>query len=101
MIRCIIELVPHGVEEKKRTIGLVEIANIGGDAELGNYVVTLKKSAPWRGALKDVWRQGEFLGGAAIKVESGKFEGFDRQYRGPYDLLYRALKAVVGERNKE
>lgn len=101
MIRCTIELIPHGVEEKKRVIGLVEIANKGGNAEVADYVVTLQKSAPWRGMLKDVWKRGEFRDGAGKFVEYGKFEGFYRQERGPYDLLYRALKAVVGERNKE
>lgn len=101
MIRATIELIPCGVEEKKRVIGLVEIANCGGDADTGNYIVMLKKSPPYEGALKNLWRKGVLSDGAAKQVDTGYIEGFQRLRRGPYDLLYRALKSVVGERNEQ
>jgi len=42
MIRVTVELVPHGVESRKREIGRLEIANDGtGDEETGNYTGTL------------------------------------------------------------
>lgn len=38
MIRVIVELVPHGQEEFKRTINVLEIANTGkGNSEVGDY----------------------------------------------------------------
>lgn len=103
MIRCTIELVPFGVESAKRKIGIVEIANDGSGSELlGNYKVILRKTPPWKGALKHQWKA------ALVKatrndneVIAGKFEGFDRIERGPYDLLYRALKACGLNRRNE
>jgi hypothetical protein len=88
MIRVTIELLPHGYESKKRTIGMVEIANDGsGTWEDGNYNVRLTKEPPV------AKRQGTW--------KKGRVEGFPRLVLGPYDLLYRALRACVGSRNKE
>jgi hypothetical protein len=101
MLRCTIELVPHGDESKKRPIGIVEIANKGGDQVRGNYFCTLKKSAPWTGTLKQVWKRGELQDGSMDLVEVGHIEGFQRTERGPYDILYCALKACgIDKRNK-
>lgn len=94
MIRCTIDMVPHGDEERRRTVGIVEIANVGGTSEIGNYVVVLKKTPPWRGALKQKWRSGLLrIGDEDAELISGTLEGFHRQKRGPYDLLFCALKA--------
>lgn len=58
MLRCTIELMPRGIEDLKRTIGLIEIANKGtGTNQTGNYQVILKKTFPWKGALIDTWRK--------------------------------------------
>lgn len=94
MLRCTIELVPGGIEDRKRVIGLVEIANVGGDVVVGNYRVLLKKTPPFIGALKQKWRDGVML----VDDEDADFivagvDGHPRQARGVYDLLYRALKA--------
>lgn len=90
MIRCTIELLPGGSEERKRTIGLVEIANDGSGTESrGNYVVALKKTPPFSGALIKNWKRGEF----EEDVETGTVEGHHRSLRGVYDLLYMALKS--------
>jgi hypothetical protein len=102
MIRCTIELLPGGSEEGKRIIGLVEIANIGGTVEVGDYAVVLKKSPPFAGALKQAWRRGrvQFDKEKAIGVVEGDDEelitarvGGHHRLRGPYDLLCLALKA--------
>lgn len=95
MIRCTIELLPGGDASRARTIGLVEIANVGGDpAGLCDYAVTLKRSPPFRGALASAWRRGLLKRQADdAPVLAGAVEGFHRVRRGPYDLLYRALVA--------
>lgn len=94
MIRCTIEMLPGGDESRARTIGLVEIANIGGTLELGNYQVILKKTPPFAGALRAAWRRGDLPGQVDdAEIIAGMVEGHHRQRRGVYDLLFRALKA--------
>ena len=101
MLRCTIELLPGGNESKARTIGLVEIANIGGTQALGNYNVILTKTPPFNGALKAAWRRG-MLQGEDDDVIATAVEGHSRTQRGSYDLLYRALKACgLDTRNRQ
>lgn len=98
MIRCTIEMLPGGDESRKRTIGLVEIANVGGTEAVGNYSVILKKSPPFRGALRHQWKAGKFVDDGEAIIAS--VEGLDRVERGSYDLLFRALAACgLGARN--
>lgn len=41
MIRVTVELVPHGDERAKNTLGVIEVVNDGtGDMHTGNYDVT-------------------------------------------------------------
>ena len=37
MIRVTVELCPHGDKEHARVLGTMEIANVGGDMEVGEY----------------------------------------------------------------
>jgi hypothetical protein len=37
MLRFTAEIVPFGMESVKRPIGTIEVANIGGTTEVGNY----------------------------------------------------------------
>ena len=84
MIRVVIELVPYGDESQKRHLGTATIANDGtGTVQVGNYNVTLSK---W-GRPTQTWKR-------------GRVEGFPRQTRGAWDLLYLALEAIVGKRNR-
>lgn len=92
MLRCRIELVPGGVEERARLIGVVEIANVGGTPQVGNYSVVLKKTPPFPGALRAAWKRG-LLKGEDDDAIAASVEGHHRTQRGSYDLLYRALKA--------
>ena len=86
MLRVTIDLLPSGDESRKRTLGVVEIANdLTGDIEFGNYDVRLMKSLV--GKHTQTWKR-------------GRVEGFPRERLGPYDLLYRALRATVGGRNR-
>jgi hypothetical protein len=94
MLRCIIEILPGGDEARKRVIGCVEIANIGGTAEHGNYSVVLKKTPPFPGALRAAWKRGVYkIGHEDEEVIVAGVEGHHRTKRGSYDLLYRALLA--------
>lgn len=103
MVRCTIEIVPFGIESRKQTIGLIEIANdLTGTKETGNYKIILKKTPPFTGALKQVWISALLN---ELKddedIMTGNVKGFNRVKRGPYDLLYRALKACdLDKRNK-
>lgn len=113
MIRCTIELLPGGDETRRRTIGLVEIANIATNpANFGTYAVVLKKCPPFRGALRQAWRKGQIASddenGYVRRAVAGEddetivtqIEGHHRTRRGVYDLLYRALRACgLEERN--
>lgn len=92
MLRCRIELVPKGDEARVRLIGVVEIANVGGDLAVGNYSVVLKKTPPFAGALRAAWKRG-LLKGEDDDAIAATVEGHHRTLRGSYDLLYRALKA--------
>jgi hypothetical protein len=87
MLVCKLELWPHGDRARARELGCVEIANIGGDADYGEYAVKLSKSPEY------AKRPGHWRAGAVRK--------FARRRLGPYDLLLRALAAVIGDRNPD
>lgn len=82
----------------------MEVANTGGNVNTGLYRALLKKNLPtariqnaaWRSALleeKDV----EVLHDVLVR----DIVGFPRKRLGPYDLLYRVLKACgLEERNR-
>lgn len=104
MIRIRFEMLPGGNEEKARTIGLMEICNIGCKPDgTADYAVVLTKTPPFRGALKQAWRKGRvgFGEGAIETVAPGEDEeafyarvsGHHRTKRGIYDLAFRALEA--------
>jgi hypothetical protein len=102
MLRCTIELLPGGDERRARVIGLVEIANIGGSATVGEYAVVthseyavvLTKTPPFTGALKTAWRRGRMpIEREDEEIIMGRVVGHHRTRRGSYDLLYRALRA--------
>jgi hypothetical protein len=89
MIRVIIELLPHGFEDGKETIGLIEIANDGikskEDLTKGDYQYKMMKSSRY------AKRPGVY--------KQGSIKGFPRKRLGPYDLLFRVLSDAVGSRN--
>lgn len=85
MLRILIEMWPHGDESKRYTLGEGFIANVGGSHSTGNYDVRLMKS-PVYAKTTGVWKK-------------GTVEGFPRLRLGPWDLLLRALRSTVGDRN--
>lgn len=104
MIRVTFEMLPGGSEARARTIGVMEIANIATRLDgTADYIVVLKKTPPFRGALKDAWRKGRLasadgeingaLAGEDEDVVVALAAGHHRTQRGVYDLLFRALRA--------
>jgi hypothetical protein len=81
MIRVTIELLPGGREDGKRTLATGTIANTAtGSLSQGTYFADFRDAAgrPWR---------------------HGTVTGFPRKRLLAWDLLYRALKNLVGDRN--
>ena len=104
MLRVTFELLPGGNEDAARTIGVMELANVVTRPDnTADYAVVLKKTPPFRGALKEAWRKGRVssddravngaISGEDEEAIVGLAEGHHRSQRGVYDLLYRALKA--------
>lgn len=104
MIRVTFEILPGGSEARARTIGVMEIANIATRLDgTADYIAILKKTPPFRGALKDAWRKGRLtsadreingcLAGEDEDVVVALATGHHRTQRGVYDLLFRALRA--------
>lgn len=84
MIRITVELLPGGDASQAKHLGTATIWNDGsGDVEIGNYGATFSK---W-GRPGEVWKR-------------GTVKNFPRHGRGPWDLLYLALKSAVGTRNR-
>lgn len=81
MLRITIELVPWGIEARAKVIATGTIANTGtGTSTNGDYRIELRDAAGRR------WK-------------TGHIKGFPRKRLLPWDLLYRALKKLVGTRN--
>jgi len=81
MLRVTIELVPLGIESRARVIATSTIVNTGtGTPASGDYRIELRDAAGRR------WK-------------SGHVEGFPRKRLLAWDLLYRALEKLVGNRN--
>lgn len=86
MIRVTIELVPYGFENLKKTLHVMTIDNDGmGTPTFGDYNVWLSRRGQ---QINTVWKR-------------GRVEGFPRKRLGAYDLLYRALRVIVGPRNEK
>lgn len=102
MIRVTVELISAIDPSRSRVLGRAEIANEGPagpgsapDPRFCQYHVRLSKWAP-----KDdqTWKQTSLVLTGTETVEA-IVERFDREQRGPWDLIYLALKACVGRRN--
>lgn len=84
MLRITVELLPYGREDLKECLGIAKIWNDGtGTLYKGNYKSTFSQ----RGRLNRIWKTCEI-------------KDFPRQRLGIWDLLYRSLEEIVGNRNK-
>ena len=101
MIRVTVELVSAVSRERDRVLGVMEIGNegpaTGNETRYCRYVVRLSKWAP---KLDEIWRRSLFALPPGETIEA-QVASFDREQRGPWDLLYRALQAAVGDRNPD
>lgn len=91
MIVVKIELWPRGDESHKIDLGRMTITNdlTSLDPTMGNYGVKIFKGQLYSRKPDDVWKTGRV----------GNFPRSSKQH-GPWDLLYRALRTIVGDRNK-
>lgn len=98
MIKVTVELVSARGRAFDRLLGIGLIHNVGGDAARGDYHVSLSKMAPKE---RQTWKGGKLTLDAADITESfeGDVTNFDRQRRGCWDLLFLALRLLVGARN--
>ena len=78
-----------------KLLGIGVIENVGGDPSRANYHVHLSKMAPKQ---REAWRTGMADMGD-LTIDSIEVTGFDRVGRGVWDLLYIALRQIVGTRN--
>lgn len=111
MLRVTFDIVPGGDETRAKTIGVMELANIETRLDgTADYAVVMKKTPPFRGALKEAWRSGRVtsddatvngvIAGDNDELLTAFASGHHRTKRGVYDLLFRALRACgLAERN--
>ena len=100
MIKITIELVSSIDRSRDRLLGVGLISNVGVTPEFrGDYEVWLSKWAPRE---RQAWKTGRLVSIDAAELIDG-LEGdvtnFDRDRRGAWDLLYLALRLLVGSRN--
>lgn len=104
MIRVTFELLPGGNEDRARTIGIMEIANIRTHEDgTADYAVAMLKTPPFAGALRAAWRKGlatyddramnAIIASNDDEIVTGLVEGHHRTKRGVYDLLFRSMVA--------
>lgn len=97
MIVITVELRSARGRDYDRLLGIGVIENIGGDPQFGNYRCRLSKMAPRE---RQAWKEGRVtLDDATVQELAGDIAHFDREKRGCWDLLYLALRVLVGNRN--
>jgi hypothetical protein len=85
MIKITVELIPFGIlnHPRRQILGTATIANTGrGTPTRGEYVA-------------------EFCTKNGRKWKTAFVRDFPRKQLLSWDLLYRALRTIIGERNKE
>ena len=84
MLRVTIELVPFGIEEHRKLLGMIGIVNDGsGSLDVGNYDIALSDEGPFtRDGKTRNWRR-------------AKLKNFKRRQYGPYHILLAALLAAI------
>lgn len=101
MIRVTVELVSANGPGRDRLLGVAHIANTGrGEHGRYAYDVWLSKNLP--GRTNEPWKRGRagiVDDQLIVDQMTGTIEAFDNVKRGAWDLLYLALRAVIGSRN--
>lgn len=96
-----IELWPRGDHTRARSLGVATIENVGGDPKTGDYECRLFK-APEYSKQAETRPLHEILTKPKAKEtwRKGRVEGFARLRLGPWDLLFRALGALISDRSQ-
>ena len=85
MILVTVELI-SAIDGHRETLGTATIANVAGTHDIADYNAVIFKGKKYSQDAGGVWKR-------------GYVEEFPRLRLGPWDLLYRALKNMVGTRN--
>ena len=84
MIRVTVDLVPHGEEDGKKVIGILEIwNNATGTSEKGNYCFRISEESE-----PNIWL-------------CGKISGFPRLQSQSWHLIYLCLKNILEEKQTQ
>ncbi len=96
-----IEMWPHGDSERARSLGVATIANTGrGTRDVADYDVRLFKAPEYSRQAETRPLHQMLLHPLAKETwKKGRVEGFPRLSLGPWDLLFRALGALVTKRS--
>ncbi len=80
MIRVLVQLLPYGSELGKREIARMDIGNVGGTNEIGEYDVRARECfpPPTRG----------------MRVSSGHVTGYPRLQSSIWELVRRAIEVA-------
>jgi len=98
MIKITVELCSARGRAYDRLLGVGLIHNVGGDEQHGRYAVRLSKMAPKE---QQAWKTGtiEALTEELRDLFETDVHDFDRERRGCWDLIFIALRQLVGARN--
>jgi hypothetical protein len=89
MLYCPIYLFPGGQPEGKQLLGEIFVVNDAtGDESTAHYDASLMEVPKPGRTSRSLWRKGHV-------------HKFPKQRLGPYDLVYRALRAAVLDRNPD
>lgn len=111
MIVVTVELRSAISRDRDKLLGIATISNTGvapgGDPRYCVYKVVLSKMAPrerqaWKAGIAGIEKSiADAVDASPGDTEflDGVVERFNRVSRGPWDLLYQALRAIVSERN--
>lgn len=99
MLYIRVELWPRGDRSRSKVLGEAVIANVGGTATVGNYAANLSRRGGFKARKEDDGTFRVTLPRSSSIWKQTTVEGFKRRRFGPWDLLYRVLKSVVGDRN--
>lgn len=101
MIRVTLEMVSARGPEYDRILGVGHISNAGPSAAGTLYQAWFSKTIP--GQTARVWKEGRLALredlAVLVDAEEAEIPDFDNVARGAWDLLFLALRAVVGKRN--
>ncbi len=92
-----VELWPKGEADRKRELAVVAIANVGGDAEAGDYEFAVSHQAG--GTYRASLDPHELLRNPRSAWKTGRIRGYARRY-GAVRLVHWALREAFKQRGR-